>query len=81
MVNGYLLFRAHEADIRYRNSDNTYFRDQRSRFSWYFGLAYFVNMADAFAGAYLYKFNKIMELTVNPEIYDDTIGMAFTYRF
>jgi hypothetical protein len=34
--------------------------------SWYLGLTYLLTMVDAFVDAYLYKFDQIMELTIQP---------------
>ncbi len=80
-VNAYLLYRAHLADVRYRTTDRTLYRDRRSRFSWYFGLAYVVNMADAFAGAYLYEFDEAMRLTVSPQIMTGSIMVRIHVQF
>lgn len=80
-VNGYLFYKAREADIRYRDSRDTKYRDDRSRYSWYFGVAYFLTMADAFAGAYLFQFDEAMQLTFLPEIHRNYIGINASVSF
>lgn len=76
IVDGYLFYKIRQADISYRDTRDTKFRDRRSKYSWYFGLAYAITMADAYAGAYLYKFNKAMRLTFAPVVFDDFTGIS-----
>ncbi len=66
-VDGYLFYRAHQADRKYRDTGQTRFREEYSKFSWYFGAAYLLTLADAYAGAYLFKFDQAMRLTVHPD--------------
>ena len=80
-VNGFLVYKAREADIQYRSTGNTTFRDQRSKYSWYFGLSYLLTMADAYAGAYLYKFDQAMRLTVSPAVNGQTLSLGFYVVF
>lgn len=80
-VDSYLFYNIRKYDIKYRDSKNTNYRDKRSKYSWYFGVAYLLTMADAYAGAYLYKFNKSMDLTVLPEIDNEYIGLQLNVRF
>lgn len=79
-VDGYLFYKIRQYDIKYRNSKNTDYRDKRSKYSWYFGVAYLLTMADAYAGAYLYKFDKSMELTILPEFDYEYIGLQLNVR-
>jgi hypothetical protein len=68
-VNTYLAYLA----IYYNNlldkTKNKSYRDDRSRYSWYLGGAYLLNIADALASAYLYKFDEAVRLTVTPQLY------------
>jgi hypothetical protein len=80
-VDGYLFYKIREADIRYRGSRETKYRDDRSRYSWYFGLAYMITIADAYADAYLYRFNDAMRLTVIPDLNPESVGLAVQVRF
>jgi len=80
-VDGYLFYKIREADIRYRDRRNTKYRDDRSRYSWYFGVAYFLTIADAFAGAYLFRFDEAMQLTFLPEINRNYIGINASVSF
>lgn len=81
VVNTYLFYKARTADIRYRDSRNTRYRDERSRYSWYFGVAYFLTMADAFAGAYLFRFDEAMQLTFLPELNRNYLGIQASVSF
>ncbi len=80
-VNGFLLYKARIADRDYRATGNVDYREQRSTYSWYLGLAYLLSMADAYAGAYLYKFDEAMRLTVLPEIKQNTVTLGLHVRF
>ena len=80
-VDGFLFYKIRTYDIKYRHTDKTGYRDKRSKYSWYFGVAYLLTMADAYAGAYLYKFDKAMRMTVLPVIENDTVGVCLSVRF
>jgi len=81
LVDGYLVFKIREADLAYQKSGKVSDRDDRSRFNWYFGLAYFLTMADAYAGAYLFRFDDAMRLTWAPMINGDAIAVGFYVHF
>lgn len=81
LVDGYLVFKIREADLAYQKSGKVADRDDRSRYNWYFGLAYFLTIADAYAGAYLYRFEDAMRLTWAPEIKRDAIALGFYVHF
>jgi hypothetical protein len=80
-VDSYLVYKIYEADQDYKESGIGKFKDRRSRYSWYFGLAYLVTMMDAHVGAYLYKFDEAMSLAVAPTLIDDQPGLCFRVRF
>jgi hypothetical protein len=80
-VDGYLFYKIRENDIKYRDTDNKTFRNRRSKYSWYFGVAYLLTMADAYAGAYLFKFDKAMGLTVIPVVDDTYKGLQLSVYF
>ncbi len=80
-LDGYLLFRVKQADNRYHQTRNTKYRDERSKYIWYLGAAYFLTVADAYASAYLYKFDLAMKLTVVPWAGRNFWGMNFHVRF
>ncbi|WP_456406785.1 hypothetical protein [Caldithrix abyssi] len=77
----YLAFRAHQADINYRSTRETKYRDERSKFSWYLGAAYLLTVADAYASAYLYKFDQAMKLTVVPVVDSKFVGFHAQIKF
>lgn len=80
-VDGYLFYKIRQADIRYRSSREIKFRDDRSRYSWYFGLAYFITIADAYANAYLYRFDDAVRLTVAPQSLNEQVGFGIYVFF
>jgi hypothetical protein len=48
---------------KYKNTGDIQYRDERITNSWYFGLAYFLVMVDAYIDAYLYKFDEAVRLS------------------
>jgi len=78
---GYLIYKIREADLVYQDERKPSNRNKRSKYAWYFGLAYLINMADAYAGAYLYKFDEAVKLTVSPEITPNSSGLALNVYF
>jgi len=80
-IDSYLIYKIYEADQNYKDSGIGKFRDRRSRYSWYFGLAYLVTMMDAHVGAYLYKFEKAMSLAVKPVIIEKNPGLCIRVCF
>ncbi len=78
---GYFVYQIREADLVYQKTRTSSNRNTRSKFAWYFGLAYFINIADAYAGAYLYKFDEAVKLTVSPEITPNSSGVALNVYF
>ena len=61
--------------------DSRDFIDSRSRYSWYFGLAYLVMLTDAHVDAHLFKFDETIDITVPVSSYDGTplIGLTITF--
>lgn len=45
--------------------DRSYF-NRRNDFYWYFGVAYLLNLADAYVDAYLFGFDEAMQIGVSP---------------
>ncbi len=80
-ANAYLLFKVKQADNRYHQTRNTKYRDERSKYIWYWGAVYFLTVADAYADAYLYKFDQAMKLTVVPWAGLNVLGMNLHVRF
>jgi hypothetical protein len=56
-------------------------RDRRIVNSWYFGLIYFLNMVDAYVDAYLYDFDKSVELTYHVIPHDRTLVIGVSIAF
>jgi len=66
---------------KYKNTRNKAFLERRSVNIWYAGLAYTLNMVDAFVDAYLYKFDETMELNMSIVPVDDVIGFNLALSF
>ncbi len=81
LVDGYFAFRAYRADENYRSTRDTRYRDERSKYSWYLGAAYLLTMADAYASAYLYKFDEAMRLTVVPVFSQNGVAIHAQIKF
>ncbi len=80
-VDGYFAYKAHRADLDYRRTHETRYRDLRSKYIWYFGAAYLLTMADAYANAYLFKFDEAIRLTVGPTWQNEVWGVMLNVRF
>ena len=61
--------------------DKIEYKDSRSRYSWYFGLAYLIMLTDAYVDAYLYKFDETIKIAVPLTWQYDTpmIGVSITF--
>jgi len=81
LTDAYFIYKIREADVAYHREGGSALREERSRYSWYFGIAYLMTMADAYAGAYLYKFDKAMKLTIAPLFSGDKLALEFYVRF
>ena len=81
MLDGYLIYKIREADLDWHLTGIGKFRDRRSRYAWYFGLAYLITMMDAQVGAYLYKFDNAMELAVRPVLINKNPGICIHVEF
>ncbi len=66
---------------KYKDTRNKAFLERRSVNTWYAGLAYTLNMVDAFVDAYLYKFDETMEMSMSVLPVDDVIGFNLTLSF
>ncbi len=81
LTDSYLIYKIREADVAYHRDGGSALREERSRYSWYFGIAYLMTMADAYAGAYLYKFEKALKMTIMPIIEKDKLALELYVRF
>jgi len=64
-VNSFFLYQIYKYEMKWRDEKNEDFRIRRNTNTWYFALAYLLTMIDAYVEAYLYKFNKAMEISQN----------------
>ena len=74
-LNAYLVYRIHDANVNYWKTKEIKYKEDRTRFAWYFGAAYLLTLADAYAGAYLYKFDEAIELAVVPGFVPGFLGL------
>ena len=63
------------------NRNNKSLLERRVINSWYLGLSYLLTLVDSFVDAYLYKFDRIMELTIQPSIQNDGYSINFLFTF
>lgn len=61
----YFASRVYHLNQEYKKTGDPGFRDKRVTNSWYLGLTYMIIMVDAYVGAYLYRFDDAMEITLN----------------
>ncbi len=80
-IDGYLVYKIREADRNYASTGIGKFKDRRSRYSWYFGLAYLITLMDAQVGAYLYRFDDAMKLAVSPSLIHENPGIRIYVAF
>ena len=80
-LNGYMLYRMHIANQKYWKTKEAKYREDRTRFAWYFGVAYLLTLADANASAYLFKFDEAIEIAVSPILVPDQIALNVYVRF
>jgi hypothetical protein len=66
---------------RYQDSGSDYDLERRVVNSWYFALFYVLNMVDAYVDAYLYRFDDIMDLTLQYSPQYDTPMIGVKYEF
>ncbi len=77
----FLTYKVYDANQKYQATGETKYKDSRSDYSWYLGVAYLITMADAYVNAYLYRFDDMMRLTVSPFVVPDGGGVAFNVVF
>ncbi len=80
-LNGYMVYRMYTANVKYWETKEVKAREDRTRFAWYFGAAYLITLADAYASAYLYKFDKAIEMAVSPLLIPEYIALSVYVRF
>ncbi len=80
-ANAYFLARVKLADNLYHQTRDTKYRDQRSDFIWYWAIAYVLNIADAYANAYLYKFDEATRLAFWPTAGRQYLGINLHVAF
>jgi TM2 domain-containing membrane protein YozV len=69
------------SNIRYMDTGKKGYLERRSVNTWYAGLAYTLNIVDAFVDAYLYKFDEIMELSIEVIPIEKTYGFSLILAF
>jgi len=80
-LNAYMIYRMAKANREYWETKEAKAREDRTRFAWYFGAAYLITLADAYASAYLYRFDEAIEMAVSPLLTPDYIALNVYVRF
>lgn len=68
-------------NIQYKETGKKGYLERRTVNTWYAGLAYTLNMVDAFVDAYLYKFDETMEISMSVTPIEDIYGFTLTLSF
>ena len=80
-VNAFMVYRIHTANVNYWKTKEIKYKEDRTRFAWYFGVAYLITLADAYASAYLYKFDEALEMALTPVLTPEQIAVTLYVRF
>lgn len=75
------VYKVYYYNKRYKETGDKIFRIRRSANSWNLGLVYVLNLVDAYVDAYLYKFDEMMELTVNYDNLSNQYLLGLTIGF
>ncbi len=65
-ANAWLVSRIIHNHNRWEETRDRSFFNRRNDFYWYFGVAYLLNLADAYVDAYLFGFDEAMQIGVSP---------------
>ena len=81
-LNGYLIYQIVDNNRKYERTGNTTFRDRRGTNSWYFGLTYLLTLVDAYVDAYLFGFEKTMDIGIGtPQNGENQLQLMFRWQF
>lgn len=88
---GYQWFQANDLYLHYRNQYKAtnnpqsrrvrdFYRTERDKFAWYFGVTYILNAVDAYVDAQLYDFDIDTSLTVDENSSRNFIRLHYYFR-
>lgn len=81
-VNGTLGYQIYNYNKKWNDTGNSRYRDKRNLYTWYFGVSYFLTLVDAYIDAYLFGFDKAVEIAAF-DLKDNlrnTIGLNFKFN-
>lgn len=62
-LNSFLAYHIYWYEKKWRDTKNKDFQGKRNLYSWYFTLGYLLTMVDAYVDAYLFEFDKAMNIS------------------
>lgn len=79
-VNGTFAYSIYHYNNEWRDTGNKKFQNKRNLYTWYFGVSYFLTLVDAFVDAYLFGFDKAVELALPIQEQSPGFVLADAYR-
>lgn len=71
-VNAALMWKILDYNKQWEDTKNESFREKRSLYTWYFGLAYLLTLVDAYVDAALFGFDDAMDMACLPPTPDQS---------
>ena len=79
-LNAYFIYKIMDFHQQWRQTHDQGFRDRRNLYTWYFGAAYALTLLDAYVDAYLYGFDRAMEIGVLPSVQPENRFLMWTVK-
>ena len=64
-LNGVLGYEIYDYNKKWNNTGKSKYRDKRNLYTWYFSLSYLLTLIDAYIDAYLFGFDKAIEIAAS----------------
>lgn len=80
-LNGTLGYQIYNFNKKWNDTGTSRYRDKRNLYTWYFGVSYFLTIVDAYIDAYLFGFDKAVEIgaVTLKDGKSNTIGLNFEF--
>lgn len=81
-LNGTLGYQIYNFNKKWNDTGTSRYRDKRNLYTWYFGVSYFLTLVDAYIDAYLFGFDKAVEIgaVTLKDSKRNTIGLNFKFN-
>lgn len=81
-VNGAFAYAIYWYHQEWKDTGRTKYRDKRNLYTWYLGISYLLTLMDAYVDAYLFGFEKAIEISAIAPRSDQTVqDVAIAIRF